>query len=68
VSKAKKTPTRKLAERIARDLFTNAFSQVGTRLAIMLKHRCGHEDQLGGWCERAAIDRIENTILLTRKD
>lgn len=55
----KRTRIRELAEKIAGDLFTNGFGQEGERLVLELP---GKRDG-GGWCKRAAIERIEKQLL-----
>ena len=53
---------RVLAERIATDLFSNAFGDQGTRLEIKQATAPQSERSLGGWCYVAAVDRI--TVIL----
>jgi hypothetical protein len=53
-----------LAERIARDLFTNGCAERARRLVLTID--TPHVRDLGGWNERAAADRIELVILANR--
>ena len=46
---------RLLAERIARDLFTNGQGEHADRLVLVV---AGVSYDLGGWCESAVVDRI----------
>ena len=63
--KKTKTPCRKLAERIARDLFTNGNRQRADRLLLVREPggaRGSYQVDLGGWCEPAMADRIERAL------
>lgn len=47
-----------LAERIARDLFTNGQGEHAERLVLI----DANGRDLGGWCEQAVVDRIEGAL------
>ena len=49
---------RELAEKIAASLFTNGSGEKAERL-VLRKHS---ETDLGGWCEAAVRDRIEDLL------
>lgn len=50
---------RELAEAIARDLFTNGFRERATRLVLTDDE---NGKPLGGWCEKAVADRVEEFL------
>ena len=53
---------RRLARRIARDLFTNGLGRRVDRLAMMIGLEGGAERMLGGWSERAVADRVADVL------
>ncbi len=59
-------PTRRLAAKIARELFTDYDGKRASRLAM--KHGpSGKEKEGAGWCEKAVADRIEKRLLRAAK-
>lgn len=55
---------RKLAERVARVLFTNGSAERAQRLVLVNDRPCYRD--LGGWAEVAAVDRIYRVLVEAR--
>lgn len=55
----------KLAEDIAKDLFTSGSGQVATRLVMLQEpdDPLNPTRDLGGWCEEAVINRIRKHLI-----
>lgn len=54
-----KSNTRKLAEEIAKALFTNGAGEHAERLVLEIP---GAKRNGGGWCERAVADVVEDAL------
>lgn len=52
---------RRISRQIAKQLFTNGMKERAERLKLVQTIN-GKERDLGGWCEEAAVDRIEETL------
>lgn len=53
---------RELAEKIAADLFTNGNGDKGDRLVMVQEPQEAPRRDLGGWCQAAVVNRVENIL------
>lgn len=60
LEKRKRAKARRLARKIASELFTGAFDEEADRLALV--HKEGDSARMSGWCKRAVIDVIKEAI------
>lgn len=64
MERKKNNPHRKLAEKIARSLFTDGQGERADRLQMMHKTHPSPSERAGaGWCEAAVADRIAEILL-----